>query len=370
MNVRLLLPLVYVVGIIAVCGHQSSAAPPDRTLPLDPVELLAGKDVPGKPELSLERDGIAYMFASPENKAVFEKDPAKYEVADGGACGRMGPLSGMGDARRYAVHAGRIYLFASDGCRTAFLRDPSRYIESDDDKVFGSNDQVVCGRALLDKAVAWAGGAEKLRGLKTFRATAARKEKHGETEYAVSNELVLRFPDAAYQREAWNESWHSTMVGPDGDAMATSQGTERMAASRGRAFRRSMARQPLVILKAYVDGAPKSDCPGLIVVADGTGKVGETQVEYLKVWLNGAASRLGVDPTNGKILQLSFRGRDGTSKIGESVRTYTGFATVQGLTIPSGYSVIFDGKDMPSAGAKFDAFEVNPVVAKDLFKIE
>jgi YHS domain-containing protein len=355
--------------LVAGVGAWALAAPPERTLPVDPVELVAGRETPGKPELTIERDGFAYLFATPESKAAFEKEPARYEVADGGACGRMGPLSGLGDARRYAVHAGRIYFFASDGCRAGFLKDPAKFIEADDEKVFGANEQVERGRALLDQAVAWAGGAERLRTLQTLRTTATRAEKHGETDYTITNEMALAFPDRAYTRESWNDSWFSTTSGPDGAAMASKRGEERIAESRARAFRRSIARSPIVILKAHADGAPKADCPGLIVLADGEGKIGETPVAFVKVWLNGAASRLALELATGKPMQLAFRGRDGSMSVGDSVRTFTAYSTVDGLTLPTAYTVAFNGKDLPAAAAKIDAFEVNPTLPKDRFAV-
>lgn len=354
----------------AACSNAPVlAAPPERTLPVDPVELAGGREVRGNPELTIERDGFAYLFATPQNKALFEKEPTRFEVADGGACGRMGPMSGLGDARRYAVHAGRVYLFASDGCRASFLKDPGKHIENEDEKVFGTNEQVERGRAIMDAAVAWAGGAERLRDLKTFRATAARKEKHGETEYTITNETVIAFPDRVFQKESWNGSWFSTTCGPDGAAMASARGEERIADSRARAFRRAMSRWPIVILKAYVDGSPKADCPGLIVIADGEGNVGDVPVRFVKVWLNGAASRLAIEAASGKPLQLSYRGRDGSMSVGDSVRTLTTFETVDGVTMPTAYTVTFDGKHLASAAAKIDAFEINPVVAEGRFNV-
>ena len=356
-----------VSGLAGLLSAAAMAAPPERTLILDPVELVAGRDVPGKPEIALEHDGIEYLFATPESKAAFEKEPQKYEVADGGACGRMGPLSGLGDARRYVVHSGRIYFFASDGCREGFLKNPAAHIEADDDKVFGTHEQVLRGRATLDKLVAWAGGAERVRALTTYRASAARKEKQGEKDWAVTNETAMAFPDRYFQKEAWNESWFSTMSGPDGAAMASSRGQEKIASSRGRAFNRSMARWPVVIIKAYVDGSPKADCPGLIVIGDGEGEVDGVTVEFVMVWLNGAASRLAVEKASGRLVQLAFRGRDGTMKVGKSVRTFTAFATVDGVTLPTRYTVVVDGRDLVGAGAKVDSFEVDQKLDAGLF---
>ncbi len=356
-----------IYALLAVLIAPSFGAPPQRTLPVDPVELIAGRDVPGRAELSVERDGIEYRFATDVNKSLFEKDPAKYEVADGGACGRMGALSGMGDARRYAVHDGRIYFFASDGCRTGFLKDPAAYIEHDDDKVFGSNDQVVRGRAALDRVVQWAGGAERIRAVTSYRAALAKTEKHGDKEYAVARETVIAFPDRYFQKESWNESWFSTLLGPDGAAMASVSGAERIAASRGRAFQRSMSRWPIVVLKAHADGSPRADCPGLIVIGEGDGVLGETPVEYIRVWLNGAAMRLTIDRSSGKPLQLAFRGRDGTMKVGESVRTFTAWSTIDGVTLPTAYTVYFDGKESPQSSWSIDAFEINPTLPADRF---
>lgn len=364
-----LVRLAAISGLTIVQGTSAIAAPPERTLNMDLIELLAGRDTVGKPELAVEHEGVEYRFATPENRAAFAKEPARYEVADGGACGRMGPLAGLGDARRYAVHDGRIYFFASDGCRAGFLKEPAKYIETDDSKVFGTNEQVVQGRATLDKVIAWAGGADRVRAISTYRASAARKEKQGEKDWAVTNETAISFPNRYFQKEAWNESWFSTASGPDGGAMASSRSRERIATSRERAFSRSMARWPIILFKAHVDGAPKADCPGLIVIGDGEGNVDGAAVEYVKVWLNGAASRLTVDKASGRLLQLAFHGRDGTMKVGDSVRTFTKYATVDGITLPTDYTVTFDGKELASAAAKIDTFEVNPKLAADLFQV-
>jgi hypothetical protein len=275
----------------------------------------------------------------------------------------------MGDARRYAVHGGRIYFFASDSCRSGFLKDPAKYIEVDDDKVFGSDEQVQRGRAAFDRMVAWAGGAERVRAVSTYRASASRKAKQGETDYTVTNETAISFPDRFFAREAWNESWYSTASGPNGAAMASAAGAERIATSRGRAFHRAMARWPIVLLKAYVDGAPRADCPGLIVIGDGEGTLGESPVEFVKVWLNGAASRLTIDKASGKLLQLAYRGRDGTIKVVDSARTFTAWASVDGVTLPTAYTVTIDGKDLATSATKIDAFEVNPRLAADLFRV-
>jgi YHS domain-containing protein len=354
---------------VTVLGAMSFATPPERTLSVDAVELIAGRETAGKAEFVVVHEGIEYRFATPENKAAFEKEPAKFEAADGGACGRMGPLASLGDARRFAVHGGRVYFFSSDGCRAGFLKEPDSYIEVDDTMPFGGNDQVLKGRATLDKMVAWAGGAERLKAIPSYRSHAARTEKQGGKDWAVTNETVIVFPDSYFQKEAWNESWFSTVSSAEGGAMGSSRGLERIASSRTRAFKRAMAHQPIVLLKAHVDGSPKADCPGLVVIGDGEGEVDGLAVEFVKVWLNGSGSRLAVEKSSGKLLELSFHGRDGTMKVGDSARKFTTYATVDGITLPTVYTVRFNGKELASAAGKMDNFEVGETVPPDTFRI-
>jgi YHS domain-containing protein len=355
---------------VLAAGLSASAmtAPPERTLTKDPVELVAGREVEGLPELSIVHQGVGYRFATAESKARFEKDPAAFEVADGGACGRMGPLSGLGDARRFAVHQGRIYFFASDGCRAGFLKDPAAHIETADEMPFGSNEQVLEGRAAMDKLVAWAGGVERIRAFRTFRAWAERTEKQGDQDWRVTNETIIEFPRNYFQKEAWNEHWFSTASGPEGGTMASAKGAERIADARTRAFDRAMARWPIVIIHAHADGAPRADCPGLVVISDGEGVEDNTAVQYVKVWLNGATSRLTIEKSSGKLLGLSFHGRDGSMRVGDVHRTFTSFKTEGGLTLPTSYSVTLDGKSLPRAALTLDGFRTDEPVRAELFQ--
>lgn len=354
-------------GMLAVAG--AVAAPPARTLKVDAVELVAGRVVEGKPEHTLERDGIGYLFATAESKAAFEKDPRKYEVADGGACGSMGPMSGVGDARRYAVHEGRIYFFASDGCRRTFLKDPSKCIETDEPPVTGTAEQVAAGKGAIGRMVAWAGGVEKLKSLETYRAAVTTTELSGGKEWTVVKETAVRFPGCFYQKEAWNESWFSTARSPEGGVSATSKGSEKVSEGQRRAFDRWMARWPVVLIKTCADPS----APGAVVCAgDGEGTVAGVPVEFVKVSQMGANTRLAIEKETGRLVQLGFRGRDGggAGQVGDSVRTFTKYATVGGITLPTAYTVSVNGKEVKGAGLAFETFEVNPKMGDGLFSVQ
>ena len=99
-------------------------------LSLDPVELMAGKEVGGKEGLFVVHENYPYLFTSQANQTAFRSDPARYEIQLGGACARMGPLSGRGKTSIHAVLNGRIYIFASEGCRKGFLATPEKVLDS------------------------------------------------------------------------------------------------------------------------------------------------------------------------------------------------------------------------------------------------
>jgi len=338
------------------------AAPPDLRLKVDVVELVAGKEVPGNPDLSLQHQGIEYLFATPTNMTTFEKDPARFEVADGGACGSMGPLAGIGYAGRYAVHEGRIYFFASDGCRANFLKDPARCIENAQPAPTGTPEQLQQGLAILDRVVQWAGGEKAIKEVSTYREHYAKTVKSGGKDWAVTKVVGARFPGHFAQKDAWNESWWSTISTPLGGCTTSASTYDMMAESRRLAFERWMARTPIVILKARFE-------PGFIAIADGEGTVNGLGVVFVKVGFDGATSRLTIDKASGRLMQLAFHGRDDTPFVGDSIRTYTTYDTINGVTLPTQWTTNFDGKEDEKLTVKLDGFEINPVLEPEVFNI-
>ena len=98
-------------------AQQQSSGPVIPIEGLDIVMLLQGKEVQGKEDIAVVRGRFKYIFSSQETKAVFEKDPAQYEI--GPYCQRMGAPT-TGNADLWAVHKGHVYLFGSDGGVKAF----------------------------------------------------------------------------------------------------------------------------------------------------------------------------------------------------------------------------------------------------------
>jgi YHS domain-containing protein len=128
---------------------------------LDPVMLTQGKEVQGDMKYWVKRGQFQYLFASAENKATFEKDPARYEIQLNGSCARMGaPTTGNPDL--YAVHNGRIYIFGSEECQTLFKAAPEKYLEVPAaPKTPPTPEMVKRGQELIAKAVEALGGCAR-----------------------------------------------------------------------------------------------------------------------------------------------------------------------------------------------------------------
>ena len=130
-----MLAVAFVAATLVSCTSQDDSGIPEkksRTLRLDAIALVQGDESPGLESVSISRHGFTYLFASPENKATFEANPERYEIQLGGACARMGALSGEGTTDLFAVHEGKIYIFASEGCRRGFLKAPQKVLDRAD----------------------------------------------------------------------------------------------------------------------------------------------------------------------------------------------------------------------------------------------
>jgi YHS domain-containing protein len=83
------------------------------------------KHAMGSPQFSSEYEGITYQFSSAEHKALFDKEPAKYQPQYGGYCAN-GIVYGIpwgGDADSWRMIDGKVYIFGGAGSRDGFLLD-------------------------------------------------------------------------------------------------------------------------------------------------------------------------------------------------------------------------------------------------------
>lgn len=101
----------------------------------DPVAFFSGgKPVKGAPAFTSSVDGATYRFASAENKASFDKSPAKYEPQFGGYCAygvSKGKLVEI-DVEAFQIVDGRLLLQYSKGVREKFNKDTAGSLKKAD----------------------------------------------------------------------------------------------------------------------------------------------------------------------------------------------------------------------------------------------
>ena len=83
------------------------------------------KDVQGSPSIKSTFENVTFYFSSAENKALFDREPMKYQPQYGGYCAN-GIVYGIpwgGDADSWRLIEGKLYIFGGQGSRDAFLLD-------------------------------------------------------------------------------------------------------------------------------------------------------------------------------------------------------------------------------------------------------
>jgi len=104
---------------------------------VDPVAFIkTGKPVEGNAKHTVVQDDVAYYFESPDNKKIFQADPAAYLPQNGGFC-TFGVAVGKkfdGDPAYAAVIDEKLYVFLSEDILAAFNKDRPGTISKAADK--------------------------------------------------------------------------------------------------------------------------------------------------------------------------------------------------------------------------------------------
>ncbi len=97
----------------------------------DPVAYFVdGAPRKGKAEFTVEHEGVRWRFASAENKAKFEADPAKYKPVYGGYCAygvAQGYLVKI-EPDAWTIREGKLYLNYDKSIQRRWEKRPDSYI--------------------------------------------------------------------------------------------------------------------------------------------------------------------------------------------------------------------------------------------------
>lgn len=319
-------------------------AAPAGTFPVDPVELVRGREVPGDPQITTDHYRFRYQFASEENREEFLRSPSLYEIQLGGACGRMGPLSGTGRPDIYAVHKNRIYIFASVSCKETFEKDPISVLDSPDPKPEGSTEAKKKGRELIERVVAAMGGENAIDQAKNYQVQLEQTVESAGRKYENKETLTIAYPDRVRSDSQWNESRYSLVL-VDDEAWSESANDMYMLHPQQRdAMRRQyLGHDLLAILKARKD-------PGFAAVHQGHAEVPRdgkpATTERVAVHVNGVTNILAVEPETGRILAQAFRGQGPQMTYGTVQKYYADYAPHGDLVVPQRIVTEFAGQEV------------------------
>ncbi len=106
----------------------------------DPVAYFpegGGKALEGQKKITHVHQGVTYRFANETNKALFVKEPAKYEPQYGGWCAYAIPNSEKVeiDPESFVVREGKLYLFYKSffvDTRSKWQKDPLDFVRRGD----------------------------------------------------------------------------------------------------------------------------------------------------------------------------------------------------------------------------------------------
>lgn len=337
---------------------------------LDPVMLVQGKEVQGNLKIAVTRGRFQYFFTSEEDKAAFEKDPSRYEIQLGGMCARMGaPVSGNSDL--YTVHKGRIYIFGSAECKKRFEAAPEKYLE--DEGATKSKEGLTAeafkkGSELVEKAVTAMGGPGLIDGLANFQERSTSVQGRHDADVQIKTNLTLLFPDLVRAEQVQPDyvnpavTRETAIVMTANEAFAVTPNGIRPLPDAARLDQQhELKRRPLAIVRAR-------KLAGFKAAATWSASVAETAVEQVVVEIDGASHTLGIDPTTGRIISLTYRRRGPVGEFGEVVKVFSDFRSVNGLTLPFKVTATFNDQPWKEQSATIESITINSKIDPAIFE--
>jgi YHS domain-containing protein len=337
---------------------------------LDPIMLVQGKEVQGNLKITVTRGKFQYLFANAENKATFEKDPARYEIQLDGSCARMGPPV-TGNPDLYTVYQSKIYIFGSSDCKTTFEAAPAKFLATEGGattKVTLTPEGLKKGQALIEKAVAAAGGAAQIDSLSSYQEKSTFIQGRHAADVEVKSDLTVLFPDRLRLEQVMPDFGNAAVtrqmafvVTPRESFLLMQNKARPMPEAARMDLQREMQRRPLWILRSR-----KSS--NFNPMATGTATVGEAAVEQVVVDIDGTNYTLGMDPVTGRLITLSYWRRGPVGYFGKLTKVFSDFRTVEGVTLPFKVTATFNDEPWKEQSANVVSVTINGKMGPAMFE--
>jgi hypothetical protein len=215
------------------------------------------------------------------------------------------------------------------------------------------------GQALIAKAVDGMGGAAAVDGLKSYVSDGTMTVQTPQGDMTLQTKETMVPPDRFRQDLTTPMGQMTLMIAGREGVMVTPQGEQPMPASMLEQADEQLARVPVLLLRHRAE-------PGIAATAAGDGKNGDAATTLVTVVFKGKTTTLGLDPQNGRIVTISFRGPGPDGVPGDIVHTFSDFRAVGGLTLPHKQSTTINGQ--PSASGTVTKATINEPVDVALWK--
>ena len=216
------------------------------------------------------------------------------------------------------------------------------------------------GRELIAKAVEGIGGAERLDALETFHTEYSVEATTPQGAMQIKGKATLALPDRMRSEMVLPFGTMVRVLNGESSFMQSPQGTQPLPEAQRVDLRSAMRRLPLVLLR-------HRDSDAFKVVATGPGEVDGQGVEMVHLELDGDTCTLGIDPENGRILSIRYRGKDFAGAPGDKEETFSDFREVDGLVLPHAMVTTFNGDPMLSSTVESTA--LNGAVEDSVFEM-
>ena len=213
------------------------------------------------------------------------------------------------------------------------------------------------GKALLNKVIAAAGGADKLNAVKAMRIKMTITPKT--LGIALTAEETTVIPDTLHQRMSTPGGELVIVISPqDSFVEAGTMGIRPMPSSEREDQLNGIHRNLWYV-------AQHANDPQFSFTAQGTEKVGDIQAAVLEIHGGGQEWRWYIDPQTGHILRGQSQG---SSPGGPATRTvdFSDWKAVDGITLPFHQELSVNGQI--TATMTINSYEVNPTIDPKMFQ--
>jgi YHS domain-containing protein len=306
-----------------------------------------------------------YVFATPENKAAFEKAPERYAVQNHGLCQRMGGTT-SGNPELFALHEGRIYLFGSEECVTRFKASPGSFIYTPAPVPAISAESARQAAALLERAAEGFGGAALVDGLQALRTVAVvtpPPPPAGSTmrpRQPQTTTTVIALPGRVRQEFRMGEMTAATVVTPEASYRFSQNTARDLREGHGAALLAEVRRSPLFLVRGRRD-------PGVQVWMATPSNMNGIPVDVVALASGAERATVAIDPASGRVLRFTYGGRGPDGVYGEVAHTFSEFKDAGGgLLLPHAVARAFNGTPYGSS-IVYERIEANPAIDPALF---